>query len=128
MASRIVINCWGSFGDVYPYIGVAKALKARGLQVTLALPRFYREVVEREGLEARPVGPDIDPNDRDLIERVMHPAKGPETLIRGFLMPKLRQSYDELREAAADADLLVTHPATLAAPVLAQQRGLPWVA
>src|SRR5690242_8974662 len=121
MSSRIVIVSWGSFGDVYPYIGVGKALQARGHQVTLAVPRFYREIVEREGLEARPVGPEIDPTDHDLIARVMEPATGSETLLRTFLMPKVRQSYDELRDAAADADLLVTHPATFAAPVLAQQ-------
>lgn len=126
--SRIVIASWGSYGDVYPYIGVGKALQARGHHVILALPRYYGEMVEREGLEARPVGPDIDPSDRDLIARVMEPATGPEALIRDWLMPSLRQSYDELCEAAVGADLLVTHPATFAGPVLAQQRELPWVA
>jgi rhamnosyltransferase subunit B len=128
MPARIVIACWGSYGDVYPYIGVGKALQARGHRVILALPKYYAPMVEREGLEARPVGPDVDPSDRDLIARVMDAATGPEALFRDWLMPALRRSYDELREAAADADLLVTHPATFAAPVLAQQRGLPWIA
>jgi rhamnosyltransferase subunit B len=126
--SRIVINSWGSYGDVYPYIGIGKALQARGHHVTLALPRYYAAMVEREGLSARAVGPDIDPNDRERIAAVMDRAKGPERLIRGWLMPALRQTYEELREAAEDADVLVTHPATFAAPVLAAQRKLPWVA
>jgi UDP:flavonoid glycosyltransferase YjiC (YdhE family) len=126
--SRIVINSWGSYGDVYPYIGIGKALQARGHHVTLALPRYYVPMVEKEGLAARAVGPDIDPNDRERIAAVMDPAKGPERLIRGWVMPALRQSYEELREAAADADVLVTHPATFAAPVLAAQRKIPWVA
>jgi rhamnosyltransferase subunit B len=125
---RIVINSWGSYGDVYPYIGIGKALKARGHDVTLALPRYYAPMVEREGLAARAVGPDIDPNDRARIAAVMDPAKGSEHLIRDWLMPALRQTYEELRTAAEDADLLVTHPATFAAPVLATHRKLPWVA
>jgi rhamnosyltransferase subunit B len=128
MSSRIVINCWGSYGDVFPYIGVGKALQARGYHVTLALPRYYLATVEREGLDALPVGPDVDPADRDLIARVMDAASGPETLIRDWVMPALRQSYEQLREAARDADLIVSHPVTFAAPILAQQRGMPWVA
>lgn len=128
MPSRIVINCWGSYGDVYPYIGLGKALQGRGHRVILALPRYYAAMVEREGLETRHVGPDVDPTDRELIARVMEPANGPQALVRDWLMPALRQSYEELREVAAGADLLVTHPATFAAPVLAQQQGLPWVA
>jgi len=97
MPSRIVITCWGSYGDVYPYIGLGKALQARGHRVILALPRYYAQIVEREGLETRAVGPDIDPTDRALIARVMQPATGPQALIRDWLMPALRQTYDELR-------------------------------
>ena len=124
---RIVINCWGSYGDVYPYIGIGKALKARGHHVTLALPRYYVPAVEREGLTGRAVGPDIDPSDRARIAAVMDPAKGSEHLIRDWLMPTMRQTYEELCEAAAEASVLVTHPAAFAAPVLAEQRKLPWV-
>jgi rhamnosyltransferase subunit B len=130
MPARIVITCWGSYGDVFPYIGVGKALQARGHRVTLALPRYYVPTVEREGLDARAVGPDVDPDDRDLIARVMDPIKGPEALVRDWVMRLLPQTYEELRDVVADvdADLLVSHPVTFAAPILAQQRGLPWVA
>ena len=96
--------------------------------MTLALPRYYAPMVEREGLAARAVGPDIDPTDRERIAAVMDPSKGSEHLIRDWLMPALRQSFEELSEAVGDADVLVTHPATFAAPVLAAQRKLPWVA
>jgi len=51
MSSHIVITCWGSYGDVYPYIGLGKALQAQGHRVALALPRYYEEMVQREGLE-----------------------------------------------------------------------------
>jgi UDP:flavonoid glycosyltransferase YjiC (YdhE family) len=84
--------------------------------------------VEREGLTGRAVGPDIDPTDRARIAAVMDPAKGSQHLIRDWLMPTMRQTYEELREAAADADVLVTHPGAFAAPVLAAERKLPWVA
>jgi len=31
MMARVLLTCWGSFGDVYPYIGLAFALLGVGL-------------------------------------------------------------------------------------------------
>ncbi len=50
MSRRIVITSWGSYGDVYPYVGLALALAKRGHRPVLAAPEFYRDAVEREGL------------------------------------------------------------------------------
>ena len=124
---RILITSWGSFGDVYPYVGIALALKGRGHRPVLAMPEFYRSLVEGLGLEFHPVGPQIDPNDRATIARVMDPVKGSEAIIDGLLMPSLRADYAALEAAAAGAALLVSHPITFAAPILAQAHGLPWV-
>ena len=125
--SRIVITCWGSYGDVYPYVGLAKALKERGHQTLIAAPDYYRRTIEQEQIEFAPVGLDIDPADREVMARVMHPVKGTEAVVRDLVMPALRQTYDELRQAAVGADLLVSHPLTLAAPLVAETQGLPWV-
>lgn len=127
MPRRVLIACWGSFGDVFPYIGLGKALQARGYHVALALPAFYKLVVEAERLECRPIPPDVDPNARDLIARVMDPRTGPDTLVREWLIPSVRDSYEALDAAVHDADVIVTHPVTFAAPVVAQKRRLPWV-
>jgi UDP:flavonoid glycosyltransferase YjiC (YdhE family) len=127
MPRRIVIACWGSYGDVYPYIGLAKALKARGHRPLVAAPAYYRPAVEQEAIDFAAVGPDVDPNDREMIARVMHPVKGTETVVREPVVSALRQSYEELRRAVDGADLIVSHPLTFAAPMLAQKRALPWV-
>ncbi len=42
-------------------------------------------------------------------------------------MTKIRETYEELRHAAAGADLLVTHPITFAGPVVAEQARIPWL-
>jgi len=127
MSSRIVINCWGSYGDVYPYVGLAKALKARGHTALIAAPEYYRPVVEQEEIEFAAVGPDVDPDDRATLARVMHPARGTEAIVRDLLMAALPRTYEELRRAVTSADLLVSHPITFAAPVLAEAQGLPWL-
>lgn len=124
---RILLTSWGSFGDVYPYVGLGLALKARGHRPRLAMPEFYRGIVEGVGLEFAPVGLDIDPDDRATIARVMSPITGAKAIIKELLMPAVRADFRALDAAAADADLIVTHPITFAAPVVAQARKLPWV-
>ena len=127
MPRRVVITCWGSYGDVYPYVGLAKALIALGHRVLVAAPAYYRPTVEQEEIEFAAVVPDVDPNDRATIARIMHPAKGTEAILRGLLMPALSRTYEELRGACTGADLVVSHPITFAAPVVAETQGLPWV-
>ncbi|MEO8255922.1 MAG: glycosyltransferase [Acidobacteriota bacterium] len=125
--SRIVITCWGSYGDVYPYVGLAKALNARGHQALIAAPEYYRRTIEREQIGFAAVGLDIDPTDREVMKRVMHPVKGTEAVVRDLVVPALPRTFDELRQVAAGADLLVSHPLTLAAPLVSETLRLPWV-
>jgi rhamnosyltransferase subunit B len=124
--SRIVLTSFGSFGDVNPYIGLGLALKARGHTPVLAMPGIYRQVVEPLGLELRAIRPDLNPDDHALVRRIMHPTDGPEALFRDLLLPALAAGYEDLSAACAGADLLVTHPATLAGPIVAERRGERW--
>jgi rhamnosyltransferase subunit B len=124
---RIVIACWGSHGDLNPYIGLAIAVKKRGHAPIVATMPMYRENVEREGLEFAPVGPQIDPNDRELIARVMHPTKGTERIVRELVLAALPQTYEEMRRTLTGADLAVSHPLTFTVPIIAERDRLPWL-
>lgn len=128
-SKRIVLTTFGSFGDVHPYIAVGLELKARGHRPVIATSPLYRDKIETTGLGFHPVGPDFRPpqEDPEIVARVMDVKKGSEFLFKELLMPHLRDGYEALREAASDADLLVTHVITLAGPVLAQKTGIPWV-
>ena len=121
----MLIACVGSYGDVYPYIGLALALKARGHRPIIATASFYRRAVEQEAIEFAPIGPDTDPTNRELLAHVMHPVKGSERVIRELVMPELPQTVEELRAIAADADLLVSHPLTFGIPIIADMRRPP---
>jgi UDP:flavonoid glycosyltransferase YjiC (YdhE family) len=127
MSRRILINCWGSYGDVFPYVGLAAALKARGHHPVVATAAIYRDAVEREGIDYAHVGPDLDATDEALYARVMHPIKGSEVIVRELLLPKLEETYAQLEQVARGADLLVAHPIAYAGPILAERERLPWV-
>ncbi len=127
MPRQILITSWGSYGDLYPYIGLGQALSRRGHRVVLAVPAFYRDIVERAGLEICPAGPGVDVNDRATIARIMDPVQGPSTVVRELIMPALAQTVRELEPAVRAADVVVSHPITFAAPPLAEKHGRPWV-
>jgi UDP:flavonoid glycosyltransferase YjiC (YdhE family) len=129
LGKRVVITCWGSHGDLFPYIGLAVALKRHGHSPVIATNRGYRSEVEREGIEFAEAGPLIDMNlaTPELYARVMDPVKGNEVIVSELLMPKLRETFEQLRAAVAGADLLVTHPITYAGRIVAEQAGLPWL-
>lgn len=124
---RIVLASWGSYGDLYPSIGLGLELRRRGHTPILAMPELYRPLIERERLEFRPVRPDIDIHDRALAARVMDPARGPEVLFRDLIVPNLAQSHADLTAAAAGADVIVSHPATPAAPIVAEEQQILWI-
>jgi len=126
VARRIILNSWGSLGDLFPYIALGRALQASGHSAVVAVPDFFRPIVETAGLEHAGVGPEVDPSDRALIAGVMDPMKGPEFLIRRVIMPALPTAYSQLRAAARGADLVVTHPVAFAGPIVAEELRLPW--
>lgn len=124
--ARIVLTSWGSHGDVNPYLGLADELRGRGHEPVLALPRAYGAMVEQAGLAFHPVRPDVDIHDREFAARIMDPAKGTEVTFGEVLLPSLGATVEDLHAAARGAELLVTHPASLAGPIVAEELGLPW--
>ena len=92
----------------------------------LALPQAYIPFAQAAGLEGRPVRPDIDAGRRDVVRKVMDPFRGAEYLIRPWLMPNVADAFEDLDRILDDDDVLVSHPLTYAAPVLAEHRGLRW--
>jgi UDP:flavonoid glycosyltransferase YjiC (YdhE family) len=124
---RIVITCLGSYGDVFPYIGVARALKARGHLPVVATSAAYRPAVEQEGIAFAPMGPDVDLRDEAALARVMDARRGGEVVVKQFVLPALEQMYEETHRLAERADILVSHPLTFCTPAVATARAMPWV-
>lgn len=124
--ARVVLTSFGSYGDVNPFIGLALALRSRGHDPVLALPAGYRDAVAREELAFRPVRPDVDIHDREFAARIMDPARGTDVTCGELIIPNLAETVADLEAVVAGADLLVTHPASLAGPIVAEARGLPW--
>src|SRR5215467_3498942 len=127
---RIVLNTFGSFGDIHPYMAIAMELQRRGHTPVIATMEIYREKIEGAGLEFFPVRPDIpEPRnqDSDLIEKIMEPKTGGRFLTEEVIFPAVRDSYEDLLAAVKHADLLVTHPAAPAGPLVGRKTGMTWI-
>ena len=126
---RIVLSNIGTFGDTNPLIAIALELKRRGHVPVMALPAVYEAKIRPLGLEFHAVRPDIDPTNTVLVEMIYDVAKGTEHGLRDFLFPVLRQTYDDLLDAATKperADLLLLGELNYAGPLVAEVTGIPW--
>ena len=124
---RIVLTCWGSLGDFYPFLALAVRLKAMGHEPVIATCEFYRQRTNDAGILFHPVRPDVDPDDSQTIRRVMDPKRGSEVILRELLVPHVRNAFNDLSVVVDDADVLVSHPVTFAAPLVAGALRKKWL-
>ena len=126
---RIVLSNIGTYGDTNPLIALALELKRRGHTPVMAVPEVYRAKIAPLGLEFHAIRPDIDPTNNVLVEMVYDIKHGTEHGLRDFLFPSLRQTYDDLLDAAtkpARADLLLIGELNYAGPIVAEVTRIPW--
>jgi rhamnosyltransferase subunit B len=124
--ARIVLATIGSYGDLFPYLALGRALASRGHSVVVATSPSHGPIVEAAGLGFHMMRPDIDPSDRDFMTSMMDQRRGTERVFR-LIMDMTREGYEDLAAATHDADVLVTHPLAFAGPLIARRRpSLRW--
>ncbi len=127
--ARIVLNTFGSLGDLHPYLALALGLQRRGHQPVIATSKVYRAKVEAEGIPFAAVRPDVgELLDRpEFLAKLWDPKLGTEYLIRDYLIPQVEAGFKDLLETCRDADLVLTHAAAYAGPIVGELLGLRWI-
>jgi len=124
--ARILITTFGSYGDLYPYLAIGMELASRGHEVTIGTSAGYGPKIESEGLGFRPVRPDLDLVDPEKMDCAFDARRGSEWVLRA-VSGVVRESYQDTLAAAGGVDLIVGHPITYSAPLVAEKLGIPWV-
>ena len=129
MQSRhFLLTTFGSFGDLHPYIAVGLGLRERGHIVTIGTSEIYRPKIENEGLRFHPIRPDLGQVfSPEVLRRAMHPRRGTEYVFTKLMLPWLEQSFEDTRDAAREADLIVGHPIAFATPTVAEYLQKRWI-
>jgi len=130
IGKRIVLTTHGTLGDLHPFIAIALEMRKRGHHPVIATSEYHRRKIEAEGIEFHAVRPDIFFHDKEHHRRLTEPRRGIECVIREFMLPVLRQTYDDLLAAVqtgGGADLLISQILIFAAPLVAEKTGIRWV-
>ena len=63
----------------------------------------------------------------EIVQRATRGSIGLEFAVRRIAMPFLKRAFDDMMEATAGADLVITHTSAFAGRLAAETRGLPWL-
>ncbi len=95
---RIVIFAMGSAGDVHPFLGVGRALAARGHEVVVAASGFFAGTVAAAGLNFRELG-----SAEDYERLCSHPDLWhPRRALAAVLKQGANQSYPRILDIARE--------------------------
>lgn len=128
MNCRITLNTFGSLGDLYPFLALALELKKRGYSPVISANKTHRAVVESEKIAFAAIRPDpldIAPSE-ELVSKIFS-SNGMKYLLCDILFPHLQQSYQDLLEVVESSELMISHPFSFAAPLVAQKTNIPWI-
>jgi rhamnosyltransferase subunit B len=131
---RVVLSTRGTLGDIAPFLGLAKQLKALGHRPVLAACRSHEKLAREHGIDFAPVAPHMGEvcaefglTLTEVTRRGMNPWRGGQFTMEHFLLPYGEQTFGDLKAVIQGADVLVAHP-TMApwAGLVALHCGVPW--
>ena len=124
---RILILAVGSAGDVYPFIVIGQALRARGYEVTLMASANFEERVQRAGLQfiSGLAQEELETSIRD--PDLWHPVKGFATIWK-YMARHLPAAYhQQLALVREKPTLIVASTLGLTGRLLQEAHGVPLV-
>jgi len=125
---HIIVTPMGSAGDVHPFIGLALELQSRGHQVTMVVCGYFRDLVERVGLEYLELG-----TKEEFLASTQHPDLWNPTrafpyIFRTGIEPMLRPQYRMIEERfVAGQTLVVASCLGFGARIAREKLGVPLV-
>ena len=122
---HVILATVGTDGDVFPYVGLGRVLRARGHQVTLAAPETYRARAAATRLEFAPLTTAEEVRRMLADPDMWHPLKSGVMMAR-WGAPMLRRQYEALAGLAQrPGAVLVGNPGLLAARLVQQKLNVP---
>jgi hypothetical protein len=77
---NILLLALGSHGDVHPFVGIGRALRERGHDVTVAANEYFKPMVEKAGLEFIAIGTAEEYREMATDPALWHRFTGPQAV------------------------------------------------
>jgi rhamnosyltransferase subunit B len=99
---KMLIAVLGSAGDVYPSLGIAVELRARGHDVRLVANPWFEDAIRREGIGFVPMGT-VEDYRRSVAEAdLWHPRRAFGVIVRHGVAPAQAIVHEAILEARPD--------------------------
>ncbi len=104
---HVLLATVGSSGDVHPFVGLGRALIARGHRATLITNGYFESLARGAGLEFIDSAPET--NFRSLLDdpRLWHPLRGPGFIMRHAVAPMIRPICQIVRDEYVSGETVV---------------------
>jgi rhamnosyltransferase subunit B len=80
---HVLIAALGSYGDMHPFLGIAKEMRRRGHRVTIIAPAMYQALSNSLGFEFVPIGTEVQFSRFADNPDLWHPTKALAVLAEG---------------------------------------------
>lgn len=128
--ARIVLSTIGVRGDLNPFLSLGLGLRAQGHDVLFAVEETFCQALMEEGFAVHRLPGNVKekllPHVHQLVGGFT-PLASLQIIVKEWLLPDLHAKIQELQKACTGADLLVARAGHLAAPIVAELTGIPWV-
>ena len=95
---HFLIHGVGTSGDVLPFIGIGRALRRRGHQVTLMANDHFRRMAEEAELDFHSLGPAEDYFRVILDPALWHPSQSFKTIAASWILPQMGRTCKFIRQ------------------------------
>jgi rhamnosyltransferase subunit B len=127
-ALNVLLVTLGSSGDVLPYIGLGRALSARGHDVTLLANSHFQQVIRECGLQFVELGTEADYQKITLDPSLWSPITGARLLASGLILSNMRRTFEIIESRNIPGQTVIAGPFTAFGARIAQERlGIPLV-
>lgn len=129
--AKILFTCFGSYGDLYPYVALAKTLQQRGHEITIGSSTIYQSQIEKEGVPFVHLRSNLDSYTtpeavREFLQGIFDPVKGGELITRA-MMARIAETYHDTLTAVDDVDAVISNPLAYATPLVCRDKKIPWL-
>lgn len=125
---RILIQTFGSAGDVHPYVGLGAALLARGHEVLVFANSVFEETVRASGVRYVECGRFEDVEHLSQNPDLWHPQRGIELIMKEAVVPALEPAYQTIAPHVVPGEtVIVASSLSMSAHALAEVGRLPLV-
>jgi len=124
---NVLIATLGSFGDVYPFVGLGVTLKRRGHSVTLLTNPFFEELAGKYDLGFVAIGTRQQYEQFANHPALFDPRKSLSVFFDTLVVPSIRPAYARLCEELRDETVIVSGVTAFAARLVQEGLGVPVV-